>query len=158
LPLWAEIRANPEDAAVFLAHDHIDETRIEDLLFGLTLIDWHDREALDRVKPELFQAWRSKQPQVVVSRSYALLKHLFHPGLDIRPEPAILSLLSANRTDDACEIALRRLRSAGKAPVNVEFPDEADGIRLAAALLIPVQPIEGLSRLVLREQQEDVAS
>ncbi len=120
------------------------------------MITWHD-EMFDKVKPELFSAWRAKQPQTTASRSYALLKHLFQPDLDIRPEPAILSLLSANRTSEACEIARRRLRAAGKAPASVGFPNEADGIRLAASLLIPIHSIEGLSRLVLREQQNAVA-
>jgi CRISPR-associated protein Csx17 len=157
LPLWASIRVNPQDAAAFLERSDLDEGRIEELLFGLTLIDWHDSKTLDRVKPELFQTWRAKQGLEVVSRAYALLKHLFHPGLEVRPERAILSLLEANRTSDACEIARRRLRAAGKAPLNVEFLDEGDGLRLAASLLIPIYSIEGLSRLVLGEQKDGVA-
>jgi CRISPR-associated protein Csx17 len=153
LPLWGSIRVTPEDVAAFLAKDGVDESRIEDLMFGCTLIDTGE------IDHEMTASLASAQPnafETVVPRSYALLKHLFHPKREwkIRPEPAILSLLSAGRTREACEIAQRRLRVSGLRPVNSTFPDEPEGIRLAASLLIPIHSIEHLSRLVLREPEE----
>ncbi len=153
LPLWSPLCVAPEDVSAFLANDGVDESRIEDLMFGCSLIDTGD---IDREAGPFFAQAQSNVHETVVLRSYALLKHLFHPKKDwkIRPEPAILSLLSAGRTREACEIAQRRLRVSGLRPVNSTFPDEPDGIRLAASLLIPICPIEYLSRLVLHDQEE----
>ena len=151
LPLWSAVTVAPEDAAAFLGPENVDESFIEQLLFGLTLVDWHD-PALEPVRAELHRAW--VRTETIIPRNYALLKHLFHPQVEVRPEPSILSLLVAGRTKTACEVAHRRLRNAGLAPRNADFPDERDGGRLAASLLIPVYPIESLSRLVLREDRE----
>ena len=151
LPLWSAVTVAPEDAAAFLGPENVDESFIEQLLFGLTLVDWHD-PALEPVRAELHRAW--VRTETIIPRNYALLKHLFHPQVEVRPEPSILSLLVAGRTKTACEVAHRRLRNAGLAPRNADFPDERDGVRLAASLLIPVYPIESLSRLVLREDRE----
>lgn len=153
LPLWSPLRVAPEDVAAFLANDGIDESRIEDLMFGCTLIDTGQ---IDREAGDSFAHTHSNTNEMIIPRSYALLKHLFHPKKQwkIRPEPAILSLLAAGRTREACEIAQRRLRVSGFRPVNSTFPDAPEGIRLAASLLIPIHSMEGLSRLVLHEQEE----
>jgi CRISPR-associated protein Csx17 len=152
LPLWSPLRVAPEDVAAFLANDGIDESRIEDLIFGCTLIDTGmiDREACDA-----FARAHSSATEII-PRNYALLKHLYHPKEQwkIRPEPAILSLLASGRTSDACEIARRRLRISGLRPVSSVFPDAPEGVRLAASLLIPIHSMEELSRLVLHEQEE----
>jgi CRISPR-associated protein Csx17 len=151
LPLWSAVTVEPEDAAAFLAGENVDESLIENLLFGLTLVDWHD-PTLEPVREELRRAWMPAE--TIIPRNYALLKHLFHPQVEVRPEPSILSLLVAGRTKAACDVAYRRLRNAGLSPRNADFPDERNGVRLAASLLIPVYPIESLSRLVLREDRE----
>lgn len=151
LPLWSAVTVAPGDAAAFLGRESVDEEVIEQLFFGLTLIEWHD-PALKPVRAELYHSW---QPAgTIIPRNYALLKHLFHPQVEARPEPSILSLLLAGRTKAACEVAHRRLRIAGLSPRNASFPDEQDSVRLAATLLIPIHPIESLSRLVLREDRE----
>ena len=154
LPLWSAVTVAPEDAAAFLGPGNVDESLIEQLFFGLTLVDWRD-SALEPVRAELHRAWVGRE--AIIPRNYALLKHLFQPHVEVRPEPSILSLLMAGRTKAACEVAHRRLRIAGFAPRNADFPDERDGVRLAASLLIPVYPIESLSRLVLREDREAAA-
>ena len=151
LPLWSAVTVAPEDAAGFLGPENVDESLIEQLLFGLTLVDWHD-SALEPVRAELYRSWERRG--TIIPRNYALLKHLFQPQVEVRPELSILSLLMAGRTKAACEVAHRRLRNAGLAPRNADFPDERDGARLAASLLIPIHPIESLSRLVLREDRE----
>jgi CRISPR-associated protein Csx17 len=153
LPLAANVAASPEDVAAFIADEGIDESRIEDLMFGCTLIDT-EKTGFGGV----FSAGAASFGAVktVIPRSYALLKHLFHPKKDwaIRPEPAILSLLSAGRTREACDVAQRRLRISGFRPVHATFPDVPDGIRLAASLLIPIHSMERLSGLVLHKQEQ----
>jgi CRISPR-associated protein Csx17 len=137
--------------AAFLGPGNVDESLIEQLIFGLALIEWHD-PTLEPVRRALYDSWRPAG--TIIPRNYALLKHLFHPPVEIRPEPSILTLLLAGRTNAACEVAHRRLRNSGFSPRNAEFPDEPDAVRLAASLLIPIHPIESLSRLVLREDRE----
>jgi CRISPR-associated protein Csx17 len=151
LPLWSSVTLAPEDASAFLGWENVDDSLIEQLLFGLTLVQWND-PALEPVRAELYRTWRPVG--TIIPRNYALLKHLFHPLIEARPEPSILSLLLAGRTEAACDVAHRRLRNAGFAPRNASFPDERNTIRLAASLLIPIHPIESLSRLVLREDRE----
>ncbi len=168
-PLWASVRVSPQDAVAFLNSDGVDESRMEELLFGLMVIRWHDAEALAEVKPQLFASCRAKNRSTVIPRVYALLKHLFisenlkdllGAGEKIKPEPAILSLLSAGRIKEACEIAQRRLRISGFQPTKASFPDEPsgiNGIRLSAALLIPIHSMQELSRLVLSKGKEVAA-
>ena len=151
LPFGSFIAIAPEDAAAFALGKDIDEPLIEDLVFGLTLVNWRDAE-FNAARLELYRAWRSDR--TIVPRNYALLKHLFEPHVDVRPEPSLISLLLAGRTAAACDLAQRRLRSAGCMPRTAVFRDEPDGVRLAASLLIPIHPIERLSRLVLRESKE----
>jgi len=71
-----------------------------------------------------------------------LLKHLFHPGLEVRPERAIL-LRCLRQTAPATRV--RSPAGVCELPVrpqlNVEFLDEGDGLRLAASLLIPIYSI-----------------
>jgi CRISPR-associated protein Csx17 len=148
LPLWSAISVAPEVAAAFLGGENVDESLMEQLLFGLTLVQWH-APGIETVRAELHRTWRP--PETIIPRDYALLKHLFHPLIEARPEPSILSLLLAGRTTAACDVAHRLLRNDGIAPRNASFPDEGNAIRLAASLLIPIHPIESLSRLVLRE-------
>lgn len=151
LPLWSAVTVGPEDAAAFLTPQNVDEFLIEQLLFGLTLVQWHD-PSLEPVRAELYRSWHSSG--VIIPRNYALLKHLFQTSVEVRTEPSILSLLLAGRTEDACDVAQRRLRNSGLSPRKAVFPNEQDGVRLAASLLIPIHPIESLSRLVLREDRE----
>jgi CRISPR-associated protein Csx17 len=153
LPLAATVGTSPEDVAAFIADASIDDSRIEDLMFGCTLIDM---EKTGYGGGFSGGATPFGTVETVIPRSYALLKHLFHSkkGWAIRPEPSILSLLAAGRTREACDVAQRRLRISGFRPVHATFPDAPDGVRLAASLLIPIHSIGRLSRLVLDKQEE----
>ena len=93
-------------------------------------------------------------------------------GIRIRPELSILPLLRANRTPDACQLAYRRLWASGLAPLPGVRPrgrpsaswwsqaelsvSGVEGVRLAGALLIPLQAEEtdALARLVLRSPKD----
>jgi CRISPR-associated protein Csx17 len=155
LPLRAALSLHPNDAAAVLSAP-LDEDRFEKLLFAATLVDF-GHEDFPTVREELYDRWRRVRMTIPIPRDYALLKHLFDASVDIRPEPSILSLLAANGVSAACGVALRRLRSNQCTPINLEFRDHFSGVRLAAALLIPIYPIAALSRLVLKPDEPATA-
>lgn len=162
-PLWGEIRISPGDVSALIEGD-IDEALVEDLLLGFTWIDWSDQDAVLAVRRDLMERkrWWKPTEDRLVPRSWALLKLLFFSGqmtvdverITIKPEPAIVPLLNAGRVNDACKVAGRRLSSAGLYPLTADFPDRTDGIRLAAALLLPVYGKQRIMRLVLRPTEK----
>ncbi len=155
-PLGSNHFASLEAVAAFLNRETDDE-RIEEFLRALIL--------LDKFTP-------AKEPCYVppgLPRAYALLKLLYLPkgelqlkeGSDsiiIKHEPAIVPLLRAGRVADALNVADQRLKASGLVPLTKDFffPPE-DGMRLAAALLIPIDEpsIRELAQLVLHEHKED---
>lgn len=181
LPLASRCGAPLDTVVAFIAGD-VDDHLIEELLWGLMLVDvGHVNQK--RVPYEA--------AGVDVPRAYALLKLLFLPrplvverwddgrvtarltrgneagGITIRPEPAILHLIRGQRLGEACSIAMRRLRASGFDPMpkpirgrrvrdndwrELEHMGHAgiDALRLAAALLIPIQDnaVSSLVRLV----------
>lgn len=180
LPLASTYSASLDAVARFLDGD-LDEQRIEDLIWGLMLIEHRDIQITGVYK----------EPDLPMSRTYALLKLLFlsrsivpdratgkpcwrlarngEVGITIRPERRILSLLQAGRVGEACSIATQRLRVSGLTPMPGKLPDGktrdnpwfeyADNHRvaqrLAAALLIPVgsHDVNHLIHLVCRNEQ-----
>jgi len=141
LPL-AFVEPAPLDAVALFLAGETDDARLADLLWGLCLVD-HRRPR--RECPRLPEA-------PPLPAAYALLKLLFL-GRSIgdaepKPDPAILPLLRARRSVEACRLALARLRIAGLVPLGTRRhlpPDPASWVatdidprRLAAALLFPV--------------------
>jgi CRISPR-associated protein Csx17 len=140
-----------------------DDTKVEELLRGLILLDWHRAE--QDFKPQT----QAREVTPSLPRAYALLKLLFLPDgkfrrdeesetITIKHEPAIVPLLKAGRVQDALQIAYQRLQSSGLTPATREFHyDDSEGTRLAAALLIPIDEpsICALAELVLRDKPED---
>ncbi len=146
LPLHFHRSVSLDAVSAFIAGD-VDDQRIDALLWGLLLIDHHQR-----YPQALPHAHVDNAP--LLPREYALLKLLFlpaplvreiaheHPqgrwrlarpggrnlGLHIRPEPRILSLLRAGRIADACRIAHQRLRSSGLTPL----PSSRSGVPSSA--------------------------
>ena len=108
--------------------------------------------------------WGRPTTERLISRSFALLKLLFLPGeikmnggaMTIRPEPSIVPLLKGGHVKDACKVAGRRLSSAGLIPLTTDFPDGGDGVRMAAALLLPIQREQEIMKLVIRPQLNKV--
>lgn len=173
--------AVPLQAVTAFIAGEVDDSRVEELLWGLMLVDaknstWlPQREGHIEVPP--------------LPRAYALLKLLFLPqplvadrdrdgklrwrygrqaerGVVVSPEPMILPLLRAGHVHEACEIAARRLRVSGFVPM----PDRTTGSRrggqawgavgdthlgerVAAALLLPIasRSVDYLVRLVTRQ-------
>jgi CRISPR-associated protein Csx17 len=181
LPLASAFAASL-DAVAGLIEAELDERRIEDLLWGLMLIEGYGLNP-----PSQSAIGSSKIP---LPRDYALLKLLFlprplaadrkgdritwrlaregEPGITIRPEPRILPLLRAGRVGEACRISTQRLRISGLQPMpgplpagNIRDADWAElpsdprrAHRLAAALLIPIGSgaVNQLVQLVCRSQ------
>ncbi len=138
-----------------------DDAYIEDLLRGLALIDWKRASRAGRTHSAI-------TVPAALPRAYALLKLLFLRDGELRRgslkpiiikhEPRVIPLLRATRVDEAIEIAARRLRATGLAPLDQHFHfNPEDGTRLAAALLVPVESraASALARLVLREEEDE---
>ena len=149
-PVWSPLKVRKEDIACFV-EGSLDEGMIEDLLFGLMWINWGRAAEPDFVR-DLEMRWSVPVQDRPVRREYALLKLLFSPAdlewagktVKIRPEPSLIPLLRAGRIGAACLQASRRLFSSGLPMPCSAFPDGPDGVRLAAALLIPLKDEHGL--------------
>jgi CRISPR-associated protein Csx17 len=162
-PLWGEIRVSLGDASA-LIDGIIDESLVEDLLFGFTWIDWSHQDRVQAARRDLRERKRRWKPteENPVPRSWALLKLLFYSGKmkvggeekTIKPEPSIVPLLNAGRVNDACKVAGRRLTSVGLFPLTSDFPYRDDGVRLAAALLLPIYGKQRIMELVLRPTEK----
>jgi CRISPR-associated protein Csx17 len=157
-PLQSKRYASLETVAAFL-NGETDDEQLEDYLFALSLINW--RSASEH------EARKTSNSTQNLPRIYALLKLLFLPKgefrrgnaakIEIKHEPSIIPLLRAERITDVLEIAERRLKSSGIAPLTSDFyyPQE-EGARLAAALLIPIDQtaIEEIAKLILSDNEE----
>jgi CRISPR-associated protein Csx17 len=167
LPLDSSFPVSIDSIGAYLAEETNDQ-RIEDLLWGLLLVDpWTDYANASRLP--------SAKGSALLPRTFALLKLLFlpHPlfrfwdtkrerylwryaregerGISIVPEPSILPLIRSRQMSEACRLAYRRLRATGLEPVPGSLPSrtsrESDwevdpslkSERLAAALLIPLR-------------------
>lgn len=149
--LAGRARAGVGDVAAYL-DGRTDDAKIEELLFAFSLVDWRSARGVRR----------GEVGGEIVGREYALLKLLFSDmgvegadGKPVRLEPSIVPLLGAQRIADACEVAKRRLQASGLSPLKVRYENGGDGQRLAGALLIPVMGVQGLKRLVLREEAKE---
>jgi CRISPR-associated protein Csx17 len=179
LPLASKCTVPLEIVAAYLEGD-LDEHRIEDLLWGLILVNF-----------ENFHSPRIRKTTArLIPRTYALLKLLFLPGaiiadrqrgkvewrlaqdeekgILIRPEPRVIPLLRAGRVGEACRIAAQRLRVSGLVPMPGILPngtsrdwswseivtDSRQALRLCASLLLPIDSacINQLVSLVCRNQ------
>jgi len=181
LPLASHFAA-PLDAITAFLDGELDDERVEELIWGLMLIDHRGNQSLGSLRTA----------DSAVPRDYALLKLLFlpcpltveqrrgmcrwrlardgKPGIAIRPEPRILPLLRAGRVGEACRIAAQRLRISGLPPMPGPLPTGVTrdddwseytvgpslALRLAAALLIPIdsKSVNWLVHLVYRDTLE----
>ncbi len=149
-PLRSLFRPRLEDISQFLRSRpedrQLDERKLEDLIWGLSLIDY--RQAMKLVRREAERKRRQqpeprhRHPRPALSRDYALTKLTLlgapigwrregknvrlrvgavrdtaSPGVLVKHEPAILARLRAGDTVSACEVAARRLRASGFVPL-----------------------------------------
>jgi CRISPR-associated protein Csx17 len=144
LPIASRHTAPLDAIAAFIAGD-LDDQRIEELIWGLMLLD-HRRNT--QRTPKGSQV-RQSDRSALLPRDYALLKLLLLPrplvpegtgesvkwrlarrlasgrmesGLTIRPEPRILPLVRAGRIGEACRVAAQRLRICGLSPMPGSLP------------------------------------
>lgn len=167
LPLKSHHSVSLATMSSFLA-GALDDDKIENLLWGLLLV----RQGQRTMQTE-------QNEHLAIPRGWGLLKLLFVPEplpvaqgalVSIKPQPQILSLLGGQRVGEACQLAMRRLRAAGLAPLphptssglirDREWAEldhgMADGIRWAGALLVPLSTdaVAQLCRLALKPQPD----
>ena len=179
LTLGSPFPVSLADIAAFL-HRGVDDAKLEDLLWGLSLIgvDVH-QEIPDQISDvaELPRAYALLKLTLLSGRLEWANVHHHDPvlrinapqlgdtpgGVAVKPEPAILAKLRAGDVQGACEVAARRLQSSGFSPIGAFLADgtrrsidwSAGGVkpeRLLAALLFPIpgQTVNQLADLVLR--------
>lgn len=185
LPLASRSPVSLDTVSHFL-NQELDDQRIEDLLWGLILID----------QREMQHSREDESSDHPMPRTYALLKLLFLPrpvvaeraggnfrwrlarkdeeGILIRPEPRILPLLQAGRVGEACRIGAQRLRISGLSLLPGPLPDgktrdstwaefvsdPCRAQRLAASLLIPIDSasVNRIVHLICRDELAHTAT
>jgi len=151
----------PDDSKRFARLDDItdfiegrtNDDLLADLIWGLSLIDWQ--------KVERIQSESHDMPEVIPSSFYAMLRLCFRPAIgneDAIPlVPAILRRAMNGDGQSASELATRRLRGSGKAPLVKDLPVSGDiARRTAAAMLFPIaqQDFYQLERSILQPSKK----
>ena len=134
-PLGSTCRAHIDDATLFL-EGSVDDERIEDLLFAFTLVNWRKDDSGEGKGREDVGTWPV----------YTLLKHLFlaeqvetsEGKKHLMADMGVLAALTAGDLPQAVKLGVGRLQNAGLLRATMQDPGGFDGMRLAAALLIPV--------------------
>jgi CRISPR-associated protein Csx17 len=108
---------------------------LTDLIWGLSLLDW---QKMERVPSEFRDV-----PEAIPSSFYALLRLCFRPANGkhdaIPVVPAILSRAMNGDGKAASELAARRLRASGQAPLVDDLPVSGETARrTTAAILFPI--------------------
>lgn len=149
-PLWSAYRARIEDVMLFL-EESVDDGWIEDLLFAFTLVNWRKGGSAESKGREDVGVWPV----------YALLKHLFFAEKVETGEGkkylmgglGVLAALTAGDVGQAVRAGARRLQNAGLLPPELQDPGGFDGMRLAAALLIPVPYGTAMQELLIARRE-----
>ncbi len=149
-PTDAALALSSKDVMPFLFGEY-DGVRVEELLWGFSLIDWNKSEVL-----ELRKRWDQPLNDYPLPRSWCVLKLLHLPGKirgkQVRLEPRIVQLIAAGRIRDACDVAVKRLYVSELHPFRVLYDGETDPMHVLASLLVPVQDQWRLEALVLEKQ------
>jgi CRISPR-associated protein Csx17 len=150
-PDWSPHTASLDDITQFI-EGRTDDALLADLLWGLSLIDWEKivrEERASRLETEnQRETWTppGDGPQHAVPSSlYALLRLCFQrasgsdPAIPLVPS---IHLRAAQRQGEAAsELAARRLRGSGYAPLVACIPVNGEPARrTAAALIFPINP------------------
>ena len=164
IPLKADLAARIEDVMLFLRGE-TDDDRIEEYLWGFLWIrrpgtKKHGEED-DSVFRSLSKKWNNQPAGRPFSRLYGLFKLLHHPtGPDstvFKREPRILPLLTAGRTDEALDVAVRRLCISGLKPLPLTIDEAVAPVRLAASLAFPLdnQAVQNMAKAILALQEDE---
>lgn len=165
VPIYSNRYVSPATIAKFI-HGELDDDRIECLLWGLICckIDWKPCHGSLESVPRAYALLKTCFPSINPERQHpnGVTRNFWEKASAIRPEPRIVHLVRANRSEEALTIAAQRLRSSGLTPVAIQWKSETfsfDAIRLAAALLFPVKAtsLENLWNLVRCKTRNETA-
>lgn len=153
-PLRSKIKIKPEYATL-LIDGKIDADTLENLIYGLMWINWGE----------------CKDDEIIINQAineliyseYATIKLLYidnkikinDEDIELKGDSRIIGILKGNNVENAYMTAFNKIRSRN---INIIFQDlfsGLDGIKLAAALLIPVY-YKKLENLVLKNIKESV--
>lgn len=149
-----------QDLDAFLSGE-VDDGRIDDLLWGLVLVDGRQGGA-DR--PWSAPAADSPTETRRMPSALHVLLRLCFAGYPVRETsvPIVAEIIRRAMTGDGGEatvLAVRRLRASGLVPIVQEIPAQGDAVRrAAAALLLPVSRfhLERMAnRILVRAVQEN---
>lgn len=183
-PLYSKHCASRDAVAAFVAGD-LDESRLSELIWGLLLCDTEAAarpesssgdDVVSRPLPRAFALLKLLFLDLAEDRPSGnpLAPELYEKLHALRPEPAILALVRTGDVPGACRIAARRLRAVGLQPrpharagahsrdedwTNADC-DPATSRRLAAGLLIPIDPgtVAELCEMICRPLQPNNAN
>jgi CRISPR-associated protein Csx17 len=146
-PVEGELPISSHDA-MSLLRGNCDDKKIEELLWGFTLINW-SRPGSWTIR----RRWINPISIEPLSRAWCLLKLLRSPhkihGIEFRKEPRIVRLLASGNVPEACDVAFRRLFVSGLNPLRVTFEEDFNIGRLLASLLVPISDQPRLEGLIL---------
>ncbi|MFO8070281.1 MAG: type I-U CRISPR-associated protein Csx17 [Polyangia bacterium] len=152
VPIEGSVQLSPYDVVSFLLGE-TDDVRLEELLWGFTLVAWHKGG-----HEELRYRWKEPLDSEPMPRGFAAMKLALSPrkvrGKRLVWEPRIPSLLRAGRASETVALAHKRLRVSNLKPLPVEADDWIDARRQLAALLIPTRDQWLLESLVLEEKEQ----
>lgn len=148
-PFRSSMAARATDVATFLER-RIDDELMENLVFAFLLCKPAELPA--KLDGDGYQRWPG----------YCVLKQFFafstHPRTNasadepqFRPDLSMTTYLTGNKVKDAVESGIRRLRNAGLETKIRTGWDTEDGLRLGAALLIPVWDVERLRKWIAED-------
>lgn len=178
LPFGSSFPVTLQDVGAFL-NGETDDDKLEDLLWGVSLIDPGQERELPSVSdtarlPRSYAIakltllpgrlhWRSTPSGKAVLELNGIGDNEPTGGVAVRPEPAILTKFRAGDVKGACDLAVRRLLGSGFSPIGgfradgsrrgIDWADGgATSSRLLAALLFPIPgfAVNQLAELVLR--------
>ena len=141
-PFWSSVELPAGDIAAFIASG-IDDAKIEELLFGMMLVE---NESRQEKLSELNFFFDRPLSHIPLPPSFSYLKTLFLPrpvyigqrSSTVSPGSSLLSSLEAGKFEDALRDARQRLVNFGFT-LNPVFPSSGDPARVAGALLLPVR-------------------
>ena len=149
-PDWSPRPARLEDITAFI-EGRVNEDLLADLIWGLSLIDWvavsREEPAPEEQATVPFEAGipGDEACRIAPSSFYALMRLCFRRSSENDdPIPLVPEILYRAITGDgkaASELAARRLRASGKAPLVKDLRVGGEiARRTAAAMLFPISP------------------
>ena len=167
-PDWSPRPASLADISAFIERRTNDEL-LADLIWSLSLVDWERliREERSRraerpnTEEEVDEETAAEhEAELVPSSFYALLRLCFrrvNKGQEQEAIPLVPAILNRAMNGDgkaASELAARRLRASGQAPLVTSLPVAGDvARRTAATMLFPIGDFSLLEKSILRPRE-----